>query len=62
MPAVIMRLKKETKGTWCFEEINKDGEIVTQSDSECLLGTLYVRKKKMQEKIESIVVAIEKAE
>lgn len=42
MKELTFKLKKETKGAVCYQQVNADGEYI--SGDSALIGTLYLRK------------------
>lgn len=42
MQELMFKLKKETKGAVCYQQVNADGEYI--SGDSALVGTLYLRK------------------
>lgn len=38
------KFERSTKGAHRYQEIGDDGEIRSQQDAGCVIGTLYVRK------------------
>lgn len=42
--AILFKFERETKGAVRYQEIDKDGKVLTTSDAECLIGTIYLRK------------------
>lgn len=36
--------ERSTKGAHRYQEVDKDGKVLTTNDGGCVIGTLYLRK------------------
>lgn len=59
---VTLKHDRSTKGAHRYQEIDKDGKDVTTADDACIVGTLYVRKKRFgEEPLQKITMTIKAA-
>lgn len=52
-----MKFKSETPGAWRYQELDNNGNELALSDA--FTGTMYIRKKAMPKKIETMKITVE---
>ncbi len=57
MKILTFKFKSETTGAWRYAELNEAGFELDLSNA--VIGTLYIRKKAMPEKKETLKVTVE---
>lgn len=61
--SITMLIERETKGAVRYQEIDpaRGNAVVKQSDPNCLIGTLYIRKSMLSAAPAKIKVTVEEA-